>query len=115
MRDFYGDVRKHPLLGPVFEKEIGAHWEEHLLRMVDFWSTVMLGSRKFRGNLVHRHLQLENVTPEHFKAWIQLWTKHTSDRFDTSTTNKLRRVAHDIGRQLFVSYFNEPHVIQPAS
>ncbi len=107
VQDFYADVLKHPLLGPVFRKEIGANWDAHLRRMVDFWSTVMLGTRQFRGNLVHRHMQLQGVSPAHFSAWIQLWTLHTSERFDSATTYKLRRVAHDIGRQLFVSYFDD--------
>ncbi|WP_353233316.1 group III truncated hemoglobin [Diaphorobacter ruginosibacter] len=107
VRSFYGDVLAHPLLGPVFRAEIGEHWDAHLQRMVDFWMTVMLGSKCFRGNLVHRHMQLRDVTPAHFNAWIQLWTLHTADRFDSSTTYKLRRVAHDIGRQLFASYFDK--------
>ena len=75
--------------------------------MVDFWSTVMLGTRSFRGNLVQRHMQLQDVSPAHFNAWIQLWTQHTHERFDNNTIYKLRRVAHDIGRQLFTSYFEE--------
>ena len=103
--DFYDGVLADPLLGPVFAKEVGARWDEHLDRMVAFWSTVMLGSQQFRGNLVRRHMQLPNVTPAHFTAWMQLWHQHTEQRFDSTTTYKLRRVAHDIGRQLFVSYF----------
>ena len=75
--------------------------------MVDFWSTVMLGTRSFRGNLVQRHMQLKGVSPAHFDAWIQLWTRHTHERFDSAATYRLRRVAHDIGRQLFTSYFEE--------
>ena len=106
VRDFYADVVNHPLLGPVFTSELGSRWDSHLDRMVDFWTTVMLGTRSFRGNLVQRHLQLQNVRPAHFDAWIQLWTQHTDARFDSATTSKLRRVAHDIGRQLFVSYFD---------
>ena len=60
--DFYDGVLADPLLGPVFAKEVGARWDEHLDRMVAFWSTVMLGSQQFRGNLVRRHMQLPNVT-----------------------------------------------------
>ena len=107
VHDFYADVIAHELLGPVFQKELGSRWDTHLDRMVDFWSTVMLGTRTFRGNLVQRHMQLQDVSPAHFNAWIQLWTHHTHERFDSNTIYKLRRVAHDIGRQLFTSYFEE--------
>ncbi|QNP48332.1 group III truncated hemoglobin [Diaphorobacter aerolatus] len=116
VESFYDDVYKHPLLGPVFQMELGQRRETHLSRMVDFWSTVMLGNRSFRGNLVQRHMQLKNVSPAHFDAWIQLWALHTTDRFDHATTSKLRRVAYDIGRQLFASYFDtrsSPHSRKP--
>ena len=56
---FYADVRADPLLGPVFTQAIGAHWDAHLARMVDFWSTVALGSKRDRGNVAARHLALE--------------------------------------------------------
>ncbi|BCN40172.1 hypothetical protein ALDI51_34910 [Alicycliphilus denitrificans] len=42
---FYADVRADGQLGPLFDHAIGAHWDAHLARMVDFWSTVMLGAR----------------------------------------------------------------------
>ncbi|WP_416400400.1 group III truncated hemoglobin [Alicycliphilus denitrificans] len=42
---FYADVRADGQLGPLFDRAIGAHWDAHLARMVDFWSTVMLGAR----------------------------------------------------------------------
>ena len=111
---FYADVRADPLLGPVFEEALRDRWEPHLARMVDFWSTVMLGTRTFRGNLVQRHMQLQDVSPAHFNAWIQLWTHHTHERFDSATTYKLRRVAHDIGRQLFTGYFEAQAAISNA-
>ncbi|MBF5006486.1 group III truncated hemoglobin [Diaphorobacter caeni] len=107
MQDFYADAMQHPLLGPVFAAELDSRRDAHLDRMVDFWSTVMLGTRSFRGNLVQRHMQLKGVSPAHFDAWIQLWTRHTHERFDSAATYRLRRVAHDIGRQLFTQCFAE--------
>ena len=32
---FYAEVRKDPELGPIFDERIGAHWPEHLDRMVE--------------------------------------------------------------------------------
>ncbi|HZW21874.1 MAG TPA: group III truncated hemoglobin, partial [Noviherbaspirillum sp.] len=46
--DFYADVRADPELGPVFDAVLAGHWEEHLDRMVDFWSTVVLHTHSFR-------------------------------------------------------------------
>ena len=114
MVTFYDDVLRHPLLGPVFQRALAGHLDTHLDRMVDFWSTVMLGTKRYRGNMVSKHMQLEGVTPDHFAAWIQLWTQHTHNRFDSATTYKLRRVAHDIGRQLFEGYFDQPPAFDQA-
>ena len=41
---FYADVRKDDLLGPVFDKALHGQWDAHLHRLVDFWSTVLLGT-----------------------------------------------------------------------
>ena len=58
---FYGDVRRDPLLGPVFEKALHGQWDAHLQRLVDFWSTVALGTRSFKGDVFGKHMALEGV------------------------------------------------------
>lgn len=41
--EFYGRVRRDPMLGPVFNGAI-ADWDEHLQKLAGFWSAVMLRS-----------------------------------------------------------------------
>jgi truncated hemoglobin YjbI len=48
VRAFYGRVRHDPLIGPVFESKI-QDWEEHIGRLCTFWSSVALGSSRYRG------------------------------------------------------------------
>lgn len=74
---FYRDVRQDPLLGPVFEKALHGHWDEHLQRLVDFWSTVALGTRSFKGDVLGKHMALGSITPAHFAAWVRMWQRHT--------------------------------------
>lgn len=38
---FYAPVRDDALIGPIFDNAID-HWEEHLQKLIDFWSSVML-------------------------------------------------------------------------
>ncbi|WP_370541298.1 group III truncated hemoglobin [Acidovorax sp. IB03] len=52
---FYADVRQDALLGPVFDEALNGQWDEHLHRLVDFWSTVLLGSRSFKAMLIKVH------------------------------------------------------------
>ncbi len=65
---FYGDVRSDSLLTPVFDAAIGHHWDKHLGRMVEFWSTMMFDTRTFSGSVYNTQTQLKGVEPEHFTA-----------------------------------------------
>lgn len=46
---FYAKVRKHDLLGPIFERHID-DWPAHLERLTDFWETNLFFVAKFKGN-----------------------------------------------------------------
>ncbi|NMM79917.1 globin [Acidovorax sp. SRB_14] len=102
---FYADVRADALLGPVFEEALRDRWEPHLARMVDFWSTVALGSKRFSGNVFAKHMALEGVTPAHFAAWVRLWGEHTERLFEPDVARELQATAHGIARNLFQGYF----------
>lgn len=104
---FYDDIRRDEMLGPVFGAVIGDDWGPHLQRMVEFWSTVMLGSRSFRGNVYGKHMVLDGIRPEHFLRWITLWHRHTNRLFDDEVAEEFQRTAHGIGRNLFHGFFGE--------
>lgn len=70
---FYGRVREDEVLGPVFEERIGSDWEAHLDRMVDFWSTVLLASGRYRGNPIESHRRIPGLSSAHFDRWLALF------------------------------------------
>lgn len=107
VNDFYTDVRADPVLGPVFEQALHDRWEPHLLRMVDFWSTITLGNKQFSGNVFGKHMALEGVTPEHFAVWVRLWGQHTDRLFAPEVAHELQTVAHGIARTLYSGYFGK--------
>ncbi len=102
---FYADVRVDALLGPVFEAALQGRWEAHLVRMVDFWSTVALDSQRYRANVLQRHGSLQGVTPAHFAAWVRLWQRHTEQRFTPEVAQPLQQAAHGVARALFKRCF----------
>lgn len=104
---FYADVRADALLGPVFEDALHDRWEPHLERMVEFWSTVALGSRSFTGNVFGKHMALSGVTPAHFSHWVGLWKDNTERLFEPDVAHDLQVTAHGIARNLFHGYFGE--------
>ncbi len=97
---FYDDVRADSLLGPTFEAVLRGRWDAHLARMVEFWSTVALGSRSFTGNVLASHPAVPGVTAAHFERWIDLWTRHTQALFSPATARRLQVVARGIARNL---------------
>ena len=110
---FYADVRKDPLLGPVFEEALQGHWDTHLRRLVDFWSTVALGARSFKGDVFGKHMALRGVTPAHFAAWVRLWQQHTSQLLAPEAARELQLAAHGIARNLFRGHFGADPAFAP--
>lgn len=76
---FYSRVRHDEMLGPVFSRAIGDHWQEHLAKMSDFWSTVVLASRHYKGNPMQVHIDLPRLNQRHFDRWLSLWRITTSE------------------------------------
>ena len=77
---FYGKIRDHKELGPIFGNAIAAdEWELHLARMKLFWSSVALHSGRYAGQPVPKHVNLlqggPDVRPEHFNMWLSLFKK----------------------------------------
>jgi hemoglobin len=76
---FYSRVREDELLGPVFADAIGENWGDHLAKMCAFWSTVVLASRRYKGNPMQVHIELPRLNENHFERWLSLWRFTTSE------------------------------------
>ncbi|MDB5441549.1 MAG: hemoglobin protein [Caulobacteraceae bacterium] len=70
---FYAKVRRDELLGPVFNAAVGDHWDAHLAKIKDFWSSVMLHTGRFRGSPMATHLGVPGIGAEHFERWLDLF------------------------------------------
>jgi len=110
VHEFYDGVRADPDLGPVFDAAIGANWAPHLARMVDFWSTVMVGSRNFQGNVYGKHMLLSGIKPEHFQRWLQLFVATTNRLFAPADAEEFQVVARRIAASLQLGFFGEVKV-----
>jgi len=75
VEDFYGRVRADPDLAPMFESRLGDRWSAHLDRMCDFWTTVLLGTRRYRGNPMASHMTIPDIAPSHFTRWMNLFAR----------------------------------------
>ncbi|QCO68329.1 group III truncated hemoglobin [Luteimonas yindakuii] len=74
---FYDKVREDDRIGPVFNAAID-DWDAHKATLVEFWSSVILGSGSYRGNpmAVHRP---HPITAGHFAHWLALWRETAAE------------------------------------
>ena len=79
VRRFYGRARVDPMIGPVFEAAI-TDWEPHIVRIVDFWSSMMLGTGRYKGSPFAAHMPLP-IAPAFFDRWLALWRETTAELF----------------------------------
>jgi hemoglobin len=104
---FYDEVRADRLLGPTFEAVLAGRWAVHLPRMVEFWSTLVLGTRSFSGNVFGKHMALADITPQHFERWLVLWFVTTARLFAQPAAVRLQTMALGIARNLHRGYFDD--------
>lgn len=102
---FYSRVRADAELGPIFNDAIH-DWPEHLDRLSDFWSSVMLTSGRYKGQPVPAHQKHgSRISPELFDRWLALWDE-TSDALMTpeaaaALQDRARRIAESLKLALF--------------
>lgn len=70
---FYAKVRVDPALGPIFNRVIGDGWDEHLAKLCDFWSSVLLMTGRFKGTPMAAHARIDDIRPTHFARWLHLF------------------------------------------
>jgi hemoglobin len=97
------------LIGPVFEAAIG-DWDAHLEKIEAFWSSLMLGTGRYKGNPVAaRRRHLPAITPPMFDRWLALWGDVTSDTLPPATAARLQARAARIAESLKLAlYFRLP-------
>jgi len=78
VRSFYAKVRADALLGPIFEARVH-DWEQHILHLVDFWSAMLRGTRRFAGAPMPKHLALPGLEWRLFERWLTLFAATTSE------------------------------------
>jgi hemoglobin len=105
VRDFYARIRADARLGPIFSERLGDDWEPHLLRMMDFWSSLMLATGRYSGTPLRQHLSLGTVRPEDFGIWLKLFEETAvsvgGEAFAAAFMAKAKRVAESFKMAMF--------------
>lgn len=73
---FYARVREDDLLGPIFNRHV-ADWDHHLAKLVDFWSAILRGTKRFAGAPMPAHIALPDLNDRLFQRWLALFHETT--------------------------------------
>ncbi len=110
VRTFYSKVRKNDLLGPIFNGII-TDWETHLELLTDFWETNLFFARKYYGNPLHAHINVDEkvdntINELHFGTWINLWLETVDELFEGEKANIAKNRARNMGTFMYLNIFN---------
>ncbi|MEO6823293.1 MAG: group III truncated hemoglobin [Nitrosospira sp.] len=100
---FYAKVRSDTLLAPVFDAHVG-NWEQHLAQLVNFWSSALRGTARFRGNPLAKHVALPGLTSELFQRWLSLFRETTQSLTNTGLQVRANELAHRIATSFWRAY-----------
>jgi hemoglobin len=97
---FYGAIREDALLGPIFAEKI-KDWPLHLVRMKDFWASIMLESGRYSGNPMQKHIAIGGIDAAHFERWHALWDRALMEIAPSAAVGeRFREAAQRIGESL---------------
>ncbi len=100
---FYAKARADAALGPVFEAQVH-DWDEHLATLSDFWSTVLLGTRRFTGMPMPKHAAMPHLSAELFERWLVLWGETLAALPNRALADAAGEMAKRMARSLWYGY-----------
>ena len=107
---FYAKIRQDPLIGPIFARVVGDKWDDHLAKMCDFWSSVMLMSGRYKGNPMTAHMRLKTVQPRHFERWLEIFRQTAAENCPPEAAVAFVMRADNIAHSLQLGIFFRPGV-----
>ncbi len=108
---FYAKARRDPMIGPLFNAAV-RDWDEHLRRLNDFWSSVMLTTGRYKGNPMAAHLK-HPIERQFFDRWLALWRETAGELFAPAIAARFRDKADRIADSLKLALFYRPGVATP--
>ena len=100
---FYGRILKDDLVGPYFIHELGddmenKYWKPHLIRLVDFWASIILGDSAYKRDPFSPHMMMEDLSTEIFERWLKLFFKTLDEIYEPQIADVLKEKSTNIAK-----------------
>lgn len=118
VQDFYARVRRDALIGPVFNRIIPEErWPHHLATITDFWSSMLLGTGRYAGRPMGKHLGIPELTDAHFARWLKLFRAtaeaHCPPEVAALFVDRAERIAYNFRLRIAQFRGEDPRALKP--
>ena len=90
-------------------------WPAHLAHLVDFWSALLRGTRRFNGAPMPRHMALPGLSAELFERWLALFAQATTASGNLALKAEADARAAMIAQRFWRQYQLEGHHLPAAA
>lgn len=106
---FYGKIREHATLGPIFNKII-EDWDAHFEVLTNFWESQLFLKRNYHNNPIQVHNEVDSkmehqIKSEHFGMWLNLWFETLDELFEGEVAYIAKNRAQKMSSMLFIEMF----------
>ncbi|GGG43219.1 group III truncated hemoglobin [Epilithonimonas arachidiradicis] len=101
VKAFYDQVIKDDVIGFFFTDVAKIDLGKHLLKMYNFWESILLGNPVYEGHPMAKHFPINEVSAmeeKHFNRWLQIWEKTVHDNFEGENAENAIARALNIAR-----------------
>ncbi len=110
---FYNRVRSDASLSQPFA--VVEDWDEHITRLTDFWSSLMLTTGRYKGNPLSMHLvHIDKIEPAMFARWLELWKQTTDELVPPDVALQMQAKAGRVAARFSQAMFGASAQPEPA-
>lgn len=92
---FYSKVQEDERLGYIFNDFAEVDWDNHLPKMVDFWSNLIFQTGRYKGRPFRHHLPLP-IEKMDFNCWYNLFGETVDELFEGERADHAKEMAGKI-------------------
>lgn len=101
---FYALAREDDVIGPVFRRVVpDERWQAHLDTIVDFWSSMLLGSGRYNGRPMPKHLAIPELDDRHFRRWLALFRSTVEELCSPATAELFIERSERVGNSFRIN------------
>jgi hemoglobin len=104
---FYSAATTDVLLAAYFA---GVDMTRHMPRIVDFWSTLVFNTGRYRGSAFQPHAHMPGLTSDHFARWVRILETTLDSQFTGPAADRMKDLGHRIAYSMQVRLGLTPFV-----